>query len=104
MELFLAGVAVGALLAFIVLAIAQSASKEGATSQAFKAEDAARAETTKVVNAIDTKREQAHATIDQLTPEEIDLVLNGSATLDDVMRKRAAATAGHGEPVVDKPV
>ncbi len=96
MAAFFAGCAVGALVAFIVLAIAQNASK----APAFAAEDKARDETTKAVKVIDAKRDQAHATIDQLTPEEIDLVLNGSATLDDVMRKRAAATADHGDPTI----
>lgn len=95
MAAFFAGMAVGALLAFILLALAQNAGK---SIPGFAAEDKARAETEKVVKAIDDKRDQAHATIDQLTPDEIDLVLNGSSTLDDVMRKRAAASADAGKP------
>jgi hypothetical protein len=87
---FFAGVAVGALLAIIVLAIAQNAGK----LPSFAAEDKAADDSQKAVDAIAQRRDEAHAIIDQLTPDEIDSVLNGAATLDDVVRARAVANSG----------
>jgi len=90
---FALGMAAGALLAFVVLLVAQAAQKEQAgavAGRAFDAEDKAQAATRAQLEAARAKRDQAHAAIDQLAPEEIDRVLNGSATLDDIMRERAA--------------
>ncbi len=94
---FFAGVAVGALIAFVALALAQAAGKK---VPGFAAEDDARAETQRKVEDIDQRKESAHAAIDTLTPDEVDLVLNGSATVDDILRRRAAAHNGPGDVIV----
>lgn len=100
MTAFFAGMAVGALLAIIMLAIAQNAGK----LPNFAAEDKAVADSQKAVDAIAQRRDEAHAIIDQLTPEEIDSVLNGPASLDDVVRARAVANASARVPAVKPPV
>lgn len=95
MTAFFAGCAVGALIAFVVLALAQSAGKQ---VPGFAAQDRAREETERQVDLITERKEKAHADIDKLTPDEIDLVLNGFNTVADVLRERErrAAAAGNG--------
>ena len=100
MAAFFAGMACGALIAFIALALAQSAGKK---VPGFEAEDKARDKTQADLAAIDNKRDQAHAAIDTFTIDEMDRVLNGTASIDDIVRERAERAARAADPGSVKP-
>jgi len=81
---FFLGLAVGALLAVVALALAQAAGK----TLFLSAEEEARKNANKKRSEIEEERQNAHATIDTLTREELTSVLSGAVSFDDVMRGR----------------
>ncbi len=81
---FLAGVAVGAVVALVLMAFAQST---GRLPQ-WRAEDAARDKARKRRDDIETERHLAHDVADSITPEELSLVVAGRASIADIVRGR----------------
>jgi hypothetical protein len=82
---FFAGMAAGAIVALIVLALAQAS---GRGALLWQAEDAVRERAQQTRADIEKERQEAHDIAHTVTPQELELVLTGRYTFADIVRGR----------------
>lgn len=97
---FVVGFFIGVVVTMLVHHAMQPSGLKVAES-AFAAEDKVTADAKAKREALAASQKEAHDAIDKLTPEEVDAVLNGPATLADVLRRRLQqGAAGFGQPTL----